>query len=167
MPTYKVYRDGAEIASDITEKVYQDTGLTPNTTYEYQVSIVSDLGEESALSEAISVTTDYSAVTSVTLDQSTLALETGSTGQLAATVEPATADQSVTWTSDNESVATVDQSGLVTAVAEGSANITATSDADGTMSDTCAVTVSNPVPDAPTGLESTSNTDTTVDLSWN
>lgn len=45
------------------------------------------------------------------------------TVQLNATVEPATADQTVVWTSSNEDVATVDDTGLVTGVAEGSCSI--------------------------------------------
>lgn len=48
-------------------------------------------------------------------------------------------DRSVAWTSSDESKATVTQDGLVTAVATGSATITATSEG---VSDTCAVTIS-------------------------
>ncbi|GLO66132.1 fibronectin type III domain-containing protein [Oceanobacillus kimchii] len=57
--TYNVYRDGGKIASNLTEKLYTDTNLTPNTTYEYQVSAQNETGE-SELSEAISVTTNDS-----------------------------------------------------------------------------------------------------------
>ena len=57
-------------------------------------------------------------VTSVTLDHTSLRLNPGDTVQLTATVLPANADgKTVTWKSDNESVATVDENGLVTAVA--------------------------------------------------
>lgn len=55
--TYNVYRDGEQIASELTSATYTDTDLSPNTTYEYQVSTVNDFGE-SELSTAISVTTD-------------------------------------------------------------------------------------------------------------
>lgn len=57
-------------------------------------------------------------VTGVTLNQTSLRLNPGDTAQLTATVAPANADdKTVTWNSDNTSVATVDESGLVTAVA--------------------------------------------------
>ena len=82
------------------------------------------------------------AVSEVTLSQSSLALETGGIGTLTATVQPTNAtDKTVSWSSSNTSVATV-QGGTVTAVAEGSATITATA---GGKSATCQVTVSKKV----------------------
>ena len=83
-------------------------------------------------------------VTGVTLDKNTLALFPGENDALTATVAPENAtDKTVTWSSDNEKVATVN-GGTVTAVAPGTANITATT-TDGGFTATCAVTV-NPVP---------------------
>ena len=83
--------------------------------------------------------------TGVTLDKTTLALVNGNSGKLTATVEPPEASQSVTWASDNETVATVDESGNVTAVGAGTATITATAKvaaADGsTPSASCTVNV--------------------------
>lgn len=76
---------------------------------------------------------------SITLDKESITLFEGETEQLTATVLPADAeDKTVTWTSSDNSVATVDGNGLVTAVAEGNATITATNT---TLSATCAVTV--------------------------
>ena len=70
------------------------------------------------------------AVTGVTLNLPSLAIGTGLTGSLVATVTPSNAtDKTVTWSSSNNSVATV-QGGTVTGVAEGTATITATT-ADG------------------------------------
>lgn len=81
-------------------------------------------------------------VTSVTLSQTAATLTEGDTFQLEATVSPEDAtDSSLTWSSSNPSVATVDANGLVTAVAEGQATITAkTNDASG-VSATCVITV--------------------------
>ena len=80
-------------------------------------------------------------VTGVELDKTTLSLVEGTTGSLTATVAPENAtDTTVTWASDNPSVAAVDQSGKITAVSEGTATITVTT-ADGGFSDNCAVTV--------------------------
>ena len=81
------------------------------------------------------------AVTGVTIDQTTLSLVIGTSGQLVATVAPAdAADKSVAWTSSNAAVATVDSNGNVTAVAAGTATITVTT-TDGAKTSTCAVTV--------------------------
>ena len=78
------------------------------------------------------------AVTGVTLSQSSVTLDIGGTVTLTATVAPSNAtDNTVTWSSSNTSVATVN-GGKVTAVAEGSATITASA---GGKSATCSVTV--------------------------
>lgn len=80
-------------------------------------------------------------VTEVTLSQSILTLDVGDTATLAATVTPTNAtNQNVTWESSNPSVATVDESGKVTAVASGEATITVTT-ADGSKTANCDVTV--------------------------
>lgn len=83
-------------------------------------------------------------VTSVSLNKDSLTLDVGGTATLTATITPSNAtNQNVTWSSDNESVATVDTNGKVTAVAPGTATITVTT-VDGGKTATCAVTV-NPV----------------------
>ena len=103
----------------------------------------------------ITVAAAKTAVTGVTLDQSTLSLEVGGTATLTATVEPSDAtDTSVTWSSDNADVATVDQKGKVTAKAAGTANITVTT-TDGSKTATCAVTVTEPTPAGPTASATT------------
>lgn len=67
-------------------------------------------------------------VTGVTLNKSSLSLEVGSKEKLVATITPDNAStKSVTWTSSDEVIATVDSSGEVTGLAEGSATITAES----------------------------------------
>lgn len=55
----------------------------------------------------------------------TMTMQAGTTSQLNATIEPA-GEASVTWASDNTTVATVDGTGLVTALKTGTATITAT-----------------------------------------
>lgn len=77
---------------------------------------------------------------SVTLSKTALTLEAGKTGKLSATVLPTTAtDKSVTWSSNNEAVATVNANGTVTAHKAGTADITART-ANG-KSASCTVTV--------------------------
>ena len=86
-------------------------------------------------------------VTSVTLNKSALTLTVGNSETLTATVKPDNAtDKDVTWTSDNETFATVDDNGTVTAVAVGTATITVTTQ-DGGKTDTCTVTVTAPQPE--------------------
>lgn len=81
-------------------------------------------------------------VTGVGVSPSSDTLGIGDTVQLTATVSPATAtNKAVTWTSSASDVASVDEDGLVTALATGSATITATT-TDGAKTDTCAITVS-------------------------
>ena len=84
-------------------------------------------------------------VTSVTLNRSSLSLEEGQSASLSATVCPDNAtNKNVNWTSSNNGVATV-SGGVVTAVANGSATITATA-ADGSgKSSSCTVSVTEDV----------------------
>ena len=90
----------------------------------------------------VNVTTSTSGVT---VTPETAALNVGETKQLSAVVAPATAsNKNVTWSTSSGNVATVNSSGLVTAVGNGTATITA-STVSGGYSDTCAVTVSTPV----------------------
>lgn len=85
--------------------------------------------------------TDTIPVLGVALDKTSMNLTAGSTGTLTATINPVdAANRSLTWTSDNENVATVDKNGKVTAVAEGTAKITVKT-VDGEKTAVCAVTV--------------------------
>ena len=94
-------------------------------------------------------------VESVTLDVTSAVMDINDTKQLTATVTPSNAtDKTVTWTSSDAAVATVSESGLVTAVGQGSATITATSNMDNTKKATCTVTVNPPA--APIEVESIS-----------
>ena len=80
-------------------------------------------------------------VTDVKLDKTSLEIVEGGSEKLNATVLPEDAtDKLVSWSSDNEKVATVDQEGYVTAVAAGTAKITVTTH-DGNKTTVCDVTV--------------------------
>jgi len=82
-------------------------------------------------------------VSSVALNQNSIELIIGGTSQLKATVSPSNAtEKSISWASSKPSVATVSGSGLVSAIAEGSATITASC---GGKSATCSVAVSKGV----------------------
>lgn len=102
------------------------------TVYNTQVETVSGKGSiESATFVAVPAT-------GISLNKSSVTLEAGENEQLVATVTPENCTDSVVWASSNESVATVNSSGKVTAVAAGSATITATA---GSFSKECTVTV--------------------------
>ena len=90
---------------------------------------------------AVTVTNPIVNVISVSLNKTSLTLAAGSTEILIATVTPDNAtNKNVTWSSDNEAVATVGNDGKVTAVTRGTATITVTT-VDGGKTATCAVTV--------------------------
>ena len=85
------------------------------------------------------------AVTSISLDKTSLTLEIGESYTLIATVSPSNAtDKSVTWSSTNPSVASV-SGGKVTAKSEGATTITATAHNGKTAA--CTVTVNELAPE--------------------
>lgn len=88
-------------------------------------------GEEPAKT-AVSIADSYST-----------SMDKGTTQQLKAKVSPDDKASQVVWSSSNESVLTVDANGLVTAVGDGDATITAT--VDGVSATTDAITVTTPV----------------------
>jgi uncharacterized protein YjdB len=82
-------------------------------------------------------------VAGVTVSPTTASIGVGATTQLTATVSPSNAtNKNVSWSSSDPAVATVDSSGLVAGVAEGSATITVTTE-DGGFAATANVTVSS------------------------
>ena len=107
-----------------------------------EATITATCGE---VSTYCTVTVVATPAESITISQETATLKVGETVELTATVMPEDAtDKTVSWTSSDEAVATVDAEGKVTAVALGEAEITATA-ADGSgISANCLVTV-NPV----------------------
>lgn len=96
---------------------------------------------------------------SVTLSKTALTLEAGKTGKLSATVLPTTAThKSVTWSSNNEAVATVSANGTVTAHKAGTAVITARTANGKSASCTVTVTGGSTEPVEPTNSVSASAT---------
>lgn len=90
-------------------------------------------------SAKVTVTTK---VEQITLNKTEGILTVGNSVTVTATVTPDNAtNATVNWTSSDEKVATVDSNGKVTAVAAGSATITATSESDGDVSADYALTV--------------------------
>lgn len=84
-------------------------------------------------------------VTGVKLDKTEATLMVGETVQLSATVEPANAtEKSISWKTDDSSIANVDGKGLVTAVKGGSTTISVITK-DGNMTAKFTITVKEPL----------------------
>ena len=143
-------------SSDETVATVDETGLvtavangeadiTITLTQTFPVATGETASPESA-GEPIEMTatthvTVTTAVESISFDKTEGVLTVGNTHQIKATVNPENAsDQMLTWTSSDESVATVDGSGNVAAKAAGSATITASV---GDVSETYSLTVQN------------------------
>lgn len=117
---------------------YKVTFRNPGTYY-----LAASGNENSILVPAVAKVTVESAavaVTEIALDKEALELTAGDVAvALTATVTPENAtDKTVTWSSSNEAIATVDEKGMVTAVAAGEAVITAKA---GEKTATCSVKV--------------------------
>lgn len=150
--TYNVYRNGEKIASNLTEKTYTDTGLDPDTEYDYQVSSENKFGE-SDLSNKLTVKTNKINVTGVTLSPKTSTGESGTAGeqQVTATVAPSNAtDKTITYTiSPVTDGLSVTDSGLIKwtdTVGAGKYTTTVTT-SDGGFTDTHVLTLSEPEPE--------------------
>ena len=99
-------------------------------------------GSRALYIKSISVTYETAVpTTSVNVSPESVTLAPGGTQQLTTTVLPANTTDTLSYSSNANGVATVSSSGLITAVADGTATITATS---GNYSDTCVVTVETP-----------------------
>lgn len=105
-------------------------------------SIIASANDDSGVSGSASVTVDsYTYPESVTISPTSAELYIGENIQLTATVLPENANnKGVTWSSDDANIATVDNSGMVTAIGEGECKITATT-IDKGLTSTIPVTV--------------------------
>lgn len=152
---YKVYRSLeentgyellAEIHTDSNKGAYTDSACGADRQYYYKVVAVSKMDDGTLIQSPDSniVRSDIY-IKSITLDKTKIELETGKQEQLSAAIEPKAVENvvSVTWTSDNEKVATV-ENGLVTAISTGKTQITASV---GGIQASCEVSVVVPVTD--------------------
>lgn len=132
-------------SSDESVAAVSQTGLV--TALKEGSSAITVITNDGGLKATCDVTVNKKviAVTSVVLGNTELTLVEGEEEKLAVAVTPENAtDKSVVWESGNESVATVSQEGLVTAVGEGKATITVKTN-DGGFSASCEVTVKKKV----------------------
>lgn len=139
------------------------TTVAPTTTTTTTVKPTTTTTTTVAPTTTTTTTAKPIEVTGVTLDKSTLSLEVGATGNLVATVAPSNAPyKAVKFTSSDDAIATVDNEGLVTAVAPGSADITVETLADGSKTAKCELTVTaKPTTTTTTTVAPTTTTTTT------
>ena len=123
---------------------------TTATKDQVKAAVKKVLDAKNALRAADENNPAYEAVTGVSLDKTTAKLtEKGQTVELKATVAPATASiKDVSFATSDANVATVDANGKVTAVGNGTATITVTTD-DGNKTAICSVTVELPAEPTP------------------
>ena len=121
--------------------------LTPGTS---TITVTTDDGEFTAQSV---VTVTPKPVQSVSLDKTEITVYESETGTLTATVNPTDAtDQSVTWSTEDKYVATVDKNGVITGVSTGETVVTVTT-TDGGKTASCKVKVEARVPTGPEQLD--------------
>lgn len=159
-PVYLI-KNGAEGESAKTlNPTVEPEGQTEGITWtsgNAQIAAVDDTGKVTAVGKGTTTITaaakehpdvkkEYSVTVQVvpegvTLDETTLNLQPGKEATLHATIDPSDADtqNAITWESNATEVATVDQTGKVTAVANGTTTITATTENGKTA--TCTVKV--------------------------
>ena len=130
----------AETAAVVTDEEKPTEGENSEATADSETVTMPDNLDAAfgVVPEGLSATTKVTVTTkveSITLDKTEGILNVGNTVTITATVAPEKAtNPAVTWSSSDESVATVDETGKVTAVAVGNATITATSEDDSSVS---------------------------------
>ena len=131
--------NGNQITDDITPGTdYTHTFNTPTKVTSFSVGTTA---KRAYLGSVIFAKEGDIDVTGVSLNKTALALTEGNSETLTASIIPANAtNKNVTWSSDNEEVATVSNSGFVETLKPGEANITVTTE-DGGFTATCTVTV--------------------------
>ncbi len=149
------------ITHKLTVTIEPDNATNPNVlwrSYDETIATVDEYGkvtgiaegettvvvmsENGGLTDRAEITvTGYIAVTGVIVEPKLLELEPEQTATLTATVEPKDAsNKTISWASDDDAIATVNDNGLVTAIAEGTISITVTTE-EGSFADKCEVVI--------------------------
>jgi uncharacterized protein YjdB len=146
--SFHIFIDNSIIDVFINEKAAFSARIYPTKSDSRGIELFSEGAStfSSVTSWATAASTAPVAVTGVTLNKSNTTIVVGSTETLLATITPLNAsNKNITWTSSNTSVATVSTAGIVSAIAVGSAVITAKT-VDGNFTATCTVSTVNPAP---------------------
>lgn len=147
----------------ITQKIYDDVlhGMSKTQTTLMQSATYSALGWDMSSVWGINENIDYPylqifksteivPITSLTLDKAEATVNLAETIQLTATLLPSNAtNTTLQWESSDNKIATVSESGVVTAIALGEATITATTTDGSNLQAKCKITVVDPNADQP------------------
>ena len=132
------------VATEATDE-YTFVGLVENNEYIIQVELITDEGTD--IKQTGIIKAEFPKARTITLNKTEINIYTSTTETIIATVLPEEAlDRTVTWKSSDENVITVDNTGKVTAIGEGTATIIVTSNEVNTVTATCKVTVTTPPP---------------------
>lgn len=141
--TYNIYQNGVKVQEGVAELTKTITGLTPNTSYKFEVTAVEE-GVESEKSTAVTAKTNPRKVATVTASQKTMSLASDGSKALTFSVAPEDAtNKALEYTNSNPEFATYSE-GMVKAVAAGTTTITATATDGSGVSASCVVTVQSP-----------------------
>lgn len=141
-----IYKAGTKMfEGKVGEKTVAITGLASGTSVasgDYQVAWSDGINTSDKVDvPGFKVLDATVPVTGVILSQKTASMKVGDTKYVTATVSPDDAtDKRIICSSENESIATYGSDGKVTAIGEGTTNVTVTTE-DGGFTDKCAVTV--------------------------
>lgn len=139
--TNKTYTVEVEGDSGVISYVITSSGLKITALKAGEVSVVvKSASDDSIVSDPLTVIVKDVTLTEIQLESSYQFDNVGDTHRLVTALVPANAFATLTWTSNNEAVATVSSDGTVTAVGAGSATITVTDLATGIQAQ-CIVTV--------------------------
>lgn len=157
--TFDVYDDKGNKIIDAQPSPIELDGLTPSKTYAGYTASYAGETIKTPLGDIVTKAPAVVAVTGITLSQATMTLAQGASKAITATVAPENAtNKTVTFTSADDTIATVDETGLITAATDkfGTVDITATV---GGQSAKVTVTVPEPTPKVD-GIETTDTTAT-------
>ena len=142
-PYYGTYETLTWKSSDTSVVTVADGVLTGKKAGKATVSVITEHNVKGTVTVSVSQPAE---VTSITLSPSPMSVPLGTKGSLTATILPKEASyHTLTWTSDNEAIVTVDQDGVVTGVKLGSANVKAAADNGKSASVTVTVTPYIPI----------------------
>ncbi len=127
-----------EVKKDVTDLTVTIGNLSDGKIYHIKVVAKNEKGED----ELVTVEAIQQLVKTITLDKTTATMKSDDTLQLTATVLPENAEnKTLEWSSSNESIATVSNTGLVTAKVAGNVSIIAKATDGSEVTASCNITV--------------------------
>lgn len=131
-------------SSDSVATIDENGVITGNSIGETIITLT--LSDQSLVG-VCHLTVEELLVASVSVSPRSFLLHVNSTQKLSAVINPEKAsNQTVTWASDNTSIATVNNKGEITGIAEGECDIIATTN-DGAFTSNCHITVASNLPE--------------------